>query len=680
MPIPLFDDIVTLVGGATFTHTTRDGSVAPDSPQGIYHHDLRVVSRLAMTVDQRFPPLLSGRRQGARTGTQVFAVSVDPHGSPTALLRRRRVVRDDVVDHYELTCYSGDFSCDLVLALESDFADLLERKAGGTLPAPVDYDSSAGTLHAERGDYHVDISSSSGTQHAGGLSWHIDLKRGEQWTEEVRISAGRAGPPTVAAVRSEPLEPIVASRLDVTGDPTAWHLAVGAALSDLDGLRVDVPDMGLRYIAAGAPWFMALFGRDALLTAEQAMIASWHSGLGILEGLAHYQGTSSDARTLEQPGRILHELRTGGAGTFDLRPGRPYYGTVDASPLFVSLLRTVHRWAGGTDRVKALLPAARCAIDWCLQYGDLDDDGYIEYASDHQGLANQGWKDSGDSMVHADGSQATGPIALAEVQAYLWRALHDLAVLEEAFGADVGEATRPPAELTAIADQLKQKFVQDFYLPDSGLVAMALDGDKRPLEVGSSNIGHVLASGIMDDDVALRVADRLSRDDLITEWGVRTLSADAVVYNPLSYHLGSVWPHDSAICATGFVRAGMPDVARRLSEGLLKAARQFAWRLPELFAGLDSSEVSFPVPYPVACSPQAWSATVPLALLQLMLGLEPDVPNGRIRLAPLFGEGVNLNITDIVIGEGTLSLRVRDGKVEITQTPSGLEIDLQPQL
>jgi glycogen debranching enzyme len=503
---------------------------------------------------------------------------------------------------------------------------------------------------------------SAGSGGCGVVTFTVDAEPGRTWCgtiEFVPVSArdeGRPGPAVPAAT------------LGVQGTP-AWQASVASALDDLRALHVDVPALDLRYLAAGAPWFMALFGRDTLLSSWEGLIAGSDVSLDVLRSLARYQGVSFDGGTGEQPGRILHELRTGGAEVFGVASGRPYYGTVDASPLFVMLLAEAHRWGADDDAVRALLPAARAALDWCAEHGDVDGDGFVEYAADPGGLVNQGWKDSGDSMVHADGTFAPAPIALSEVQAYLWAARRGLADLEER----LGDPARAPG-LRADADALRAAFREAFWLAEHGLLAMALDADKRPLAVASSNMGHCLWAGILDDEVGRAVADRLGRPDMTTAWGLRTLGSAERAYNPLGYHLGSVWPHDTAIAVDGLRRYGHGALASRIAGGVLAAAEMFGWRLPELFAGFDADEVAVPVPYPVACSPQAWAAGVPLLLLRALLGLDPDVPRGRVRVDPRLPEGTSLTVRGIPLGKGHLALRVAGSEVEVLDAPAGLDV------
>lgn len=663
MSVPVhagLDGLVTLVGGATVCVARPDGVITPDRLTGLYHRDVRVLSRSAVRIDGVAPRLLDEARETAATTHHVFVVETNAHGDPTAVLIHRRTVDGELRDDYELRVHAGavvDARIELDVAV--DLADLLALKEGAPAPAALPLDAvTDDRWRAGDGRVAVEIAVDRvpATCDGATVTWAAQATPSAPWS--VTVTVRPVSPPVGRRTAEADDERL---RVDT---PSAWAPAVRSALGDLQALRCDLPDRDLSYLAAGAPWFMALFGRDSLLTAWMSLIAGTALTLDILEGLARYQGVSYDPETLEQPGRILHELRTGERGVFGLDSGRPYYGTVDASALFVMVLAEAYRWGAERDRVAALLPAARAALDWCLGDGDLDGDGFVEYVAQSGGLANQGWKDSGDAMVHADGSLATGPIALAEVQAYGYRALLDLARLE----TDVGDPERAPA-LRERAAALQDRFVDSFWLADRAMVAMALDGDKRPLAVASSNAGHCLWAGILPPPHAAALATSLAAPALRTAWGLRTLAASERAYNPLSYHLGSIWPHDSAIVAAGLMRAGSVEAAQQVTHGLLAACRHFDWRLPELFGGFDRDELHFPVSYPVACSPQAWSAAAPLLLLRTMLRLHPDVPAGTLHLSPVFDRDTALSVTGIAIGDSHLDVEVRGGETTVTRHP-----------
>ncbi|AEJ42875.1 amylo-alpha-1,6-glucosidase [Alicyclobacillus acidocaldarius] len=432
------------------------------------------------------------------------------------------------------------------------------------------------------------------------------------------------------------------------------------------------------FLVAGVPWYAVPFGRDSLIAARQILCVAPEVARGTLATLAHFQGTCVDPERDEQPGKILHELRDGELARSGKVPFRPYYGSVDATPLFLILLADYWRFTGDTPFLARMLPHAERALAWMADYGDRDGDGFIEYWREAEGgIANQGWKDSGDSMVHADGSLAQGPIALAEVQAYAhmaylaWRDIY----------RELGE-TEQAERLARLADGLRSRFLQHFWLEDRDEIAMALDGNKRPLSVASSNMGQVLWSDILPSELAARVAKRLLQPDLFSGFGIRTLSAKERRYNPMSYHNGSVWPHDTSLVFAGLVRHGAWEEAEQIFEGLMRAQAQFPHhRLPELFCGFSREESPRPVPYPVSCSPQAWAAAVPAIVLENLLGLRPDAPRGALTMVPRLPASMQeLKVHGLRIGRGTLSVEIarRDEGVlaHVVENTTGLRVDV----
>ncbi|WP_129668234.1 glycogen debranching N-terminal domain-containing protein [Phytoactinopolyspora endophytica] len=666
------DTALTLVNGTTFTVSDSRGDIDPSGYHGVYHRDIRVVSSLRLEVDGARPQLLAADRTGAGEGHWVYVLASDEHGSPTAVLTRHRYVGEGVRERLIAHAYGRPLPARiLTVEIAADFADLLELKGDPGRRPPVELVEDHGGVSAGTDRIRVELAADGPgvTLTGAGLRWDLRLDAGTSRTAEMEIRprvSGHDQPVRKATVLTE--EP--AATLRVSGGADRWTRSVASALDDLGGLRVDIPSMDLRYLGAGAPWFMALFGRDTLLTGWESLVAGPRLALDVLQALASRQGQRVDQRTGEEPGKILHEMRTGLMPVFGVEPGVPYYGTADATPLFVMLLAEVYRWGAPDDDVRALLPAARAAMEWCQVHGDVDGDGLVEYVGDAHGLANQGWKDSADSMVHSDGTLATDPIALAEVQAYVYAAYGALAELEER----LGEPDAAP-ELRARADRIQATVAETFWLPERRLVAMALDGDKKPLAVSSSNIGHCLWAGVLEGDVADAAVEQLIRSDLATTWGLRTLASGEVAYNPLGYHVGSIWPHDTAIGVAGLVRHGTVKQARRLVDGLLATAEAFGWRLPELLGGMSADEISQPVPYPVACSPQAWSAAAPLLLLRAMLRLEPDVPAGTVRIAPVLPEDEEIVVRGIPLGTGTLSVRARGTDVEVLEAPSGMTVN-----
>jgi glycogen debranching enzyme len=410
------------------------------------------------------------------------------------------------------------------------------------------------------------------------------------------------------------------------------------SLVDLAALRF-YPDAvpGASVPAAGLPWFMALFGRDSVITSYQALPFAPELAETTLRALAALQGTRLDAFRDEEPGKILHELRVGELTHFDERPHSPYYGTADATPLWLVLLDETERWTGNADLVRELEPNVRAALAWIDEHGDRDGDGYVEYqrGDDETGLDNMCWKDSWNSILFADGTNSVLPRATCEIQGYVYDAKRRCARLARDVWGDPGLA----ADLDRQADELKERFNRDFWLADRGYYALALDGQKRAVDSLTSNIGHLLWSGIVQDDRAERIAHHLMSDAMFSGWGLRTMAEGMGGYNPIEYHNGTVWPHDSAFVAAGLRRYGFAEDAARIGFSLLEAATYFDWRLPEVFAGYPRSLTSFPVEYPTASSPQAWATGTPLLLLRVMLGLEPD--GERLRADPVLPSGID---------------------------------------
>jgi len=398
--------------------------------------------------------------------------------------------------------------------------------------------------------------------------------------------------------------------------------------------------------------------------------------LGTLQTLARFQGTDVDPATEEEPGRILHEMRFGDTASLSLGGGQVYYGSVDATPLFVMLLGELQRWSGRRAEVDALLPVTDRCLQWIDDFGDRDGDGYVEYqrASD-RGLRNQGWKDSWDGVRFADGTLGEPPIALCEVQGYVYAAL-----TARAHFAVERDDTALATQLQVRAAELKRAFNEDFWLDEHQWFAMGLDRDKRPLDALTSNIGHCLWTGIVDDDKAPAVAKHLLSADCFSGWGVRTLATSMVGYNPISYHCGSVWPHDTAICAAGLMRYGMVEESHRVMEGLVAAAGQFEYRLPELFAGLDRDEFDAPVSYPTSCSPQAWAAAAPLLLLRTMLRFEPDIRAGSLHIAPVLPPWIpELHLEGLPLADGTVAFHAEGDRLDVSETPRGVVVQTTPR-
>jgi glycogen debranching enzyme len=396
----------------------------------------------------------------------------------------------------------------------------------------------------------------------------------------------------------------------------------------------------------------------------------------VLQTLARFQGDKEDPRNEEQPGRILHEMRFGDAASLSLGGGKVYYGTADATPLFVMLLGELRRWGLAREAVDQLLPHADRALEWIETFGDADGDGYVEYQRQtDRGLANQGWKDSWDGIRFASGEVAQAPIALAEVQAYTYGAYLARAHFAHEAGHHDAEA-----RFRDRAVELKRRFNEDFWLDDKGWFAVGLGADKKPIDSLTSNMGHCLWTGIVDEERAAAVAERLLSPEMFTGWGVRTLASNMGGYNPISYHCGSVWPHDNAIVAAGLMRYGFVEQSQRIILAMLDAATTQGHRLPELFSGLSRDEFPTVVSYPTSCSPQAWSAASPLLFLRTLLRLDPWIPHNKVWLDPVLPESIGyLKIERIPLAGRKVAIEVENGNVKVEGLPADLELITGPR-
>jgi glycogen debranching enzyme len=450
--------------------------------------------------------------------------------------------------------------------------------------------------------------------------------------------------------------------------------------SECDLMSIMAHDSGGTYIMAGIPWFATLFGRDSIITALSVLPFSPAVAAGTLRTLAHFQGTEVNADRDEQPGKIVHEMRFGEMAVLREIPFGRYYGSVDSTPLFLWLFGRYVTTTGDLKLAAELWPNVERALAWIDKYGDPDGDGYVEYMRETpQGLANQGWKDSFDSISHADGSLARPPIALCEVQGYVYAAYTTIAEVAARMNRNA-----VASRLLERARALKVAFTRDFWLDQEGMVALALDGDKKPCRVMASNAAHCLATGLLDPDHAKALATRLMADDMFSGWGVRTLSTTARRYNPMSYHNGSVWPHDNAVAALGLARIPGRDGALRIMRGMFDSAAELrAGSLPELFCGFTREPRLGPVPYPVACHPQAWAAASVMMMLQAILGLQVDGFHHRLVIeSPVLPDGMGtLAIEGMQVGTGSASFTVRGSSkgatVEITDKHGPVSIEVK---
>ncbi|MFP8642957.1 glycogen debranching N-terminal domain-containing protein [Priestia aryabhattai] len=449
------------------------------------------------------------------------------------------------------------------------------------------------------------------------------------------------------------------SSTKVTTDHPTMQRLITRGLNDL---RVLLTDVGFgAFPVAGLPWFGVPFGRDSLIAALQMLAFNPEVAKGTLRTMAAYQGTANDPWRDEQPGKIMHEIRYGELANTNQIPFTPYYGTVDATPLFLILLTEYVKWTGDFEFVKEMQMTVDGALTWINEYGDRDGDLFLEYHQESsKGIANQGWKDSGDSVVHRSGEYAKTPIALVEVQGYVYQAKMGIASLYDQLNK-----TNEANNLREEAELLRKKFNEAFWMEDVSFYAIALDEHKHQVGTITSNPGHVLLAEMMDEEKLNKVAERLVSEPMFSGYGIRTMAEGEAGYNPMSYHDGSIWPHDNSLIVLGLSKANKQTEVNKVIKGLVDAAEHFEYdRLPELFCGY-SSNLGKPVKYPVACSPQAWAAGTPLAFVQAMLRLFPDSTAGTIQINPLLIDDMNeISVENLVIGNGKLSLTVKKEESE----------------
>ncbi|MFF4248750.1 glycogen debranching N-terminal domain-containing protein [Streptomyces sp. NPDC001822] len=635
----------TLVRAGTFVVLGADGGLTGrggTSPDGLFHRDARHLSRWTLTVDGTAPTVLVPSSGEESAGCVLTPPGTRDEPAAYAVFREQALGAGVLTERLRLVNNRPEpVAATLSLTADADFADQFElrsdkrsydksgaRRTASALPDGV-------TFGYERGEWTsrttvcaspapASVRPADGEPTAHRLDWRLELPAHGTAEILLTVTAHAHGAPTPAAVGT-PAEAVAVQAADreaFTGAPlplppdTPVGLAAACerGLRDLAALRVPAtgPDgEEVRVPAAGIPWFLTLFGRDSLFTSLFALPYRPALAEATLLALAATQGTGYDAGRGEQPGRIVHEIRHGELAHFRQVPYGRYYGAVDATPLFLVLLDSYTRSTGDTALATRLESRARAAVDWMFRDGGLDDSGYLVYSPDPQGLVNQNWKDSEGAICFLDGTQAEGPIAVAEAQGYAYDALVRTARIARWLWDDAPYAER----LEKAAEDLRERFLRDFWMSGPDFPALALDGEGRQVDSLASDAGHLLWSGILDDRHARRVGQRLLEPDFFSGWAIRTLASGQPGYHPLSYHRGTSWPHDNAVILLGLARCGLKDEARTVALGLLDASAHHGHRLPEVMAGHSREQHPRPVPYPHSCSPQAWAAATPLAVL-----------------------------------------------------------------
>src|SRR5579875_470909 len=679
---------VTLVEGACFAISSPNGDMEPGMTQGLFFRDTRFLSGWRMQINGAALEPLSVETPEPFAGT--FITRAHPRGGQadsTLLVVRHRYVGNGMREDLVLRNLAAEPSaCTVSIEVEADFAHLFEVKEGRPArrpPPSIEVTESGLRYWSDWSDRErellLDVLGPV-IASPGRLLMQIVVPARGEWRGSMHFSLStdgvRATPEFATGIPVQYSAPAVRLHswrrrtATVRSDDEVLEDVVAIAVEDLGALRIFDPALPNRAIvAAGSPWFMTVFGRDSLLTSWMTLLVDPTLAEGTLLTLAQLQGEKEDPLTEEQPGRILHEIRWG-APLFE-GVGDVYYGTVDATPLFVMLLAELRRWGLGQEVVKSLLPNADRALQWIDHYGDLDGDGFVEYKRmTDRGLLHQGWKDSFDGISYASGRAAEPPIALCEVQGYTYAAYLGRAELaDEAGDESTAEHYRRKAA------RLKEAFNERFWLEEHGWLAVGLGPDKRPIDSLTSNIGHCLWTGIVDREKAAEIARHLIDPNMFAGWGIRTLASSMGAYNPMSYQNGSVWPHDTAISAAGLMRYGFVEEAQKIISGLLDAADHFGGRLPELFCGFDRGEFAFPVAYPTSCSPQAWAAASVFCMVRTLLGLDPSIPRGELAVAPNLPPRIgNLRVENVPLADQRVTIEVSGDEVLVEDLPKGVRV------
>ena len=668
---------------------------------GVFFHGTRHLDRFELRLNGDVPLFLSSRisDDNVQLVTEMTNADVSRDGKivvprDTIALHRVKILVDDrLYESIELASFHDrEVRCELLLMVSADFADIFElrglrRPSRGELLAPearrdgllFRYRGRDGRERATRITVDAPLEPFGPT----GFLHVITLAPGQRARLEVSVGCElggvaptpRRGYEAAADARRGAERTWLASQASIDSSNDFFNELMARSTADLAMLRSTTN--GEPYVYAGIPWFATMFGRDGIITALETLAFAPAIAHGTLHRLAALQGVEVNAARDEQPGKIVHEVRDDEMAVCGEVPFGRYYGSVDSTPLFLVLAAAYVRRTGDLATAEALWPSLERALEWIERYGDRDGDGYVEYHRETpDGLANQGWKDSHDAIFHRDGRIAEPPIALVEVQGYVYAARRGLAYLATRLGKHA-----LARDLVEAASALRRRFHDDFWIADECYYAIALDAEKRRCEIVSSNPGHCLWTGLIDREHAAAVIARLTASDMFCGWGIRTLSETAPRFNPMSYHDGSVWPHDNALIAAGFRRYGAVDAAVQVMTGLFDTSLFVDHaRLPELFCGFERRPHGTPVPYPVACRPQAWAAASPFLILQAMLGLRFDPSAGRIVFhRPALPPWLEwLVIRDLRLGPATLDVRIdgprRSSSVDVLRRTGNVEV------
>jgi glycogen debranching enzyme len=696
---PFLHDQVILVSAPTMAICLPSGQLDGTGAGGLFTADRRVLSVLRVEVDGHEPEPIHAELDGANAARFVAGLRHVDAPTPDLVLRleRRRKIADrptgQVLTETLTLTNSGqaELTSRVTVELGCDFADVFSVKDGDARPVACIVSAATDGLTfaaLEVPGWSVTVRATPAPAEiaATTLAFHVHLPAGSR--SAIVLTVIPTVPADASVVATAPRRLRAGAPKVHTHDGVLGPL-LARSIDDLDHLALSDPlQPADEFFAAGAPWYLTMFGRDALWAAEFALPLGIGRAASTLRVLARRQATTRDPSIAAEPGKILHEVRPPAlAHDTGFRLPPVYYGSIDSTPLWIRLLHRAWRWGMPAGEVRDLLPNLRAAVGWLLTEADADGDGLVEYIdASGQGLVNQGWKDSSDSVQHLGGSLAEAPIALCEVQGYAYAAALAAAELYDAFGVPDGTdgtdgsgGAGSAADLRAWAAHLAAAFHEKFWIEDERgrYLAIALDGEKRPVASITSNPGHLLTSGLLTPEQIAHVATRLAGTELASGFGLRTMSDRSVGYNPFGYHTGSVWTHDTAVVIGELAASGRVDEAWTLVRGLLAAAPVFAHRMPELFSGEARTQVVAPGPYPASCRPQAWAAGAAVAVVTALLGLRPDVPAGRLVLAPCGlaqGRLDGFAVDGLSVAGGRLSVRVHGTTLEVLEAPAGLEV------
>jgi glycogen debranching enzyme len=678
-----------------------DIGASAGGPDGLFNCDTRYLARLEFLLDDLQPLLLGSNLRDDNSVLTVDLTNPDTYRDGRIIVQKDMLHIVRTIFLWRGTAYQrigiqnhGDraASFDLTLLFDNDFADLFEVRGerrprrgvgSGKLLGPADvlleYNGLDGkwrgtALHFDPRPTRLSVNVA---------TYHLDLA--PRQVSSLFVAASCNKPATFKPARffrgllahRREMRGLTAGAASIETSNNIFNEVLCQSMADLNMLMTNTPQG--RYPYAGIPWYSTTFGRDGIITAMQMLWIDPRVARGVLKRLAFYQAKTFDPLADAEPGKILHEMRGGEMAALREVPFAQYYGSVDATPLFVLLAGLYVERTGDRETLAELWPSIEAALGWINGPGDPDRDGFVEYRrASEQGLANQGWKDSYDAIFHADGRLAEGYIALAEVQGYVYAAKRLAARCASRLGkSEMAE------ELEIEARQLAERFEEAFWCDELGTYALALDGAKEPCRVRTSNAGQLLFSGMVREDRARMVAADLMRSHFFSGWGIRTVARGEARYNPMSYHNGSIWPHDNALIALGFARYGLKHSAAHLFKGLFDASTYMDLRrLPELFCGFQREKRRGPTLYPVACAPQAWASATPFTLLEAALGLEFDAQRGEIRLRnprlPAFLNEVVLR--DLQLGPSSVDLRVRrhgeEVSLEVLRTRGQIQVSI----